>query len=462
MCVILVGVGDLGELQMFFDHVKSVKGYSITREIETEITNRRGFFLGFSRAPSENESVGDGDYLQPFEFDGKYHLLFHGVLPSLNEPDATYLTRTFREFLETYEGDIEKCVEQLRNRFPHHGAFIGVTHSNNKHSTVTIACAPSFLPIYVYRMLGSYVICNITPTELRMASIEAGLYYYVEPYTVKTFSYNIKSGCMIFHDALRTHDVEVQDQDKSVLISFSGGMDCVATVLALFLSGYRDFHAVHFQYGQPEIETKRAEVVWATAGTWFLTRYPKHGLRFGALKVIDLTSIPTFDTSQLKTGIGEGESEMETAARYVPQRNLQFLSFLAALAERWGIKAIAFGANLTEGMVYPDNSAQFIHLMTELLKVSGVKRIKLHAPLATFTKAEIVAFCKYFGYDPIEKSWSCYTNESTPCGKCGSCFARNRAFERAAQVPERRVEEIIRLIKEGSVDDTSRIHLACV
>ena len=78
---------------------------------------------------------------------------------------------------------------------------------------------------------------------------------------------------------------------------------------------------------------------------------------------------------------GLGKEEAEEAISYVPFRNTYLLLFAATYAEqRYPNKVVDFviGANLTEGMVYLDNSANYISKMNNLIKVAGQKTPNHH------------------------------------------------------------------------------------
>ena len=52
------------------------------------------------------------------------------------------------------------------------------------------------------------------------------------------------------------------------------------------------------------------------------------------------------------------------------------------------------------------------------------------APVLNKTKKEIVEIGAGLGV-PFEHTWSCYTENDTPCWKCESCLFRRDAFEGA-------------------------------
>ena len=54
---------------------------------------------------------------------------------------------------------------------------------------------------------------------------------------------------------------------------------------------------------------------------------------------------------------------------------------------------------------------------------------KIWTPLLDLNKEEIIDLA--FDNDvPLEKTWSCYSGNSKPCGKCDSCRIRNVAYEK--------------------------------
>ena len=93
---------------------------------------------------------------------------------------------------------------------------------------------------------------------------------------------------------------------------------------------------------------------------------------------------------------------------YVPFRNGLFLSSAASIALSKGCEVIYYGAHSDDaaGSAYPDCS---------------------DAPFIARTKAEVVKI----GLDlhvPYEYTWSCYEGNEKPCGVCGTCIDRAKAF----------------------------------
>ena len=149
------------------------------------------------------------------------------------------------------------------------------------------------------------------------------------------------------------------------------------------------------------------------------------------LTACDMTTTRLID----KDADGAGSHEAEAAISYVPYRNTFLLTLAAARAEQLypGERCIfVIGANLSEGMVYLDNSETFITAMNHLIKVGGQKSMnfEVHAPYVNRTKTEMVkdAYEKNF---KLDTSFSCYFPvNGEPCGKCGSCLLRENALKR--------------------------------
>lgn len=117
----------------------------------------------------------------------------------------------------------------------------------------------------------------------------------------------------------------------------------------------------------------------------------------------------------------------------IPLRNLIF----AALAVNYGDEILIGG--LASDFHY-DKTEEFVIKMTELFnsvltKEIQPKRIKIVVPFKKYTKTEMVYnFLKDGGTiaELDANSFSCYTPVGDkPCGKCGACRARKKAYKEA-------------------------------
>jgi len=139
---------------------------------------------------------------------------------------------------------------------------------------------------------------------------------------------------------------------------------------------------------------------------------------------------------------GAGEAEAEAAISYVPYRNTFLITLAAARAEQlYPNERIAFviGANLSEGMVYLDNSETWLHRINAMIKVGGQNTFdySVVAPYVNRTKTAMVADAIKNDYI-LDTSFSCYfptgLTKKDPCGKCGSCLLKANAIERAKAI----------------------------
>ena len=114
---------------------------------------------------------------------------------------------------------------------------------------------------------------------------------------------------------------------------------------------------------------------------------------------------------------------------YVPFRNGLFLSTAASIALSRGCSVIYYGAHRDDaaGNAYPDCSKEFEDAMNEAIYQGSGKQLHLEAPFIGWTKAEIVKKGLELKV-PYELTWSCYEGGEKPCGKCGTCQDRAKAF----------------------------------
>lgn len=82
-------------------------------------------------------------------------------------------------------------------------------------------------------------------------------------------------------------------------------------------------------------------------------------------------------------------------AMNVPGRNTIFIGIAYSLAENMGIQEIWYGPDYSDAEnLFPDCYQDYVVRMNKVLAVSGVRPIKLRAPLLGWTKNMIVKFLK--------------------------------------------------------------------
>jgi 7-cyano-7-deazaguanine synthase len=213
--------------------------------------------------------------------------------------------------------------------------------------------------------------------------------------------------------------------EKAVVL-FSGGIDSATTLAVARDSGY-ELYAISFCYGQRhlfEIEAARK-----------IAR--KMGVKKHLLMDIDLSS---FGGSALISDITVPKREKveevgkEIPVTYVPARNIIFLSLALGWAEALSIGDIFIGVNAVDYSGYPDCRPKFIKAFEKAANLGtkiGVegKRIKIHTPLISLTKAQIIKKGLKLGVD-YSSTHSCYDpdEKGRACGRCDSCLLRKKGF----------------------------------
>jgi 7-cyano-7-deazaguanine synthase len=210
-------------------------------------------------------------------------------------------------------------------------------------------------------------------------------------------------------------------------VLLSGGLDS-ATVLAIAKrEGYEVF-ALSFAYGQRhgwELEAARrvAEAQGAT----------EHKIATIDLRVFGGSALT--DDIDVPKGRAMDEMAQGIPITYVPARNTIFLSFALAWAEVLGSSDIFIGVNVLDYSGYPDCRPEFIAAFERLANlatkagVEGRQAMKIHTPLITLSKAEIIRAGVALGVDYGLTS-SCYDPAANgqPCGQCDSCVLRQKGF----------------------------------
>jgi len=211
---------------------------------------------------------------------------------------------------------------------------------------------------------------------------------------------------------------------KQCIVLLSGGLDS-ATVLNIALKEH-EVTALIFDYGQ------------------------RHKFEISAAKKIaDLAKVPIklikidlgqFGNSALTDNIEVPKNQeigKEIPVTYVPVRNTIFLSYALAYAEVNNIFDIFIGVNALDYSGYPDCRPEFIQAFEKMANegtkfAQGNKKIKIHTPLISLTKAEIIKTGTELDVD-YKLTHSCYdpSFDGLSCGECDACILRKEGFTKA-------------------------------
>jgi 7-cyano-7-deazaguanine synthase len=221
---------------------------------------------------------------------------------------------------------------------------------------------------------------------------------------------------------------------KPAVVLLSGGLDS-STVLALAREAGYAAHALSFDYGQRHRhELAAAAQVAAALGA------AKH-----VVARIDLREFGGSALTDAAIAVPKGRSAEAMGqgipVTYVPARNTVFLSFALAWAETLGASDLFIGVNALDYSGYPDCRPAFIAAFETLANLAtkagaeGHQRLKIHAPLITLSKAQIVREGLRLGVD-YGLTCSCYDpgDDGRPCGACDACLLRAKGFAEAGAV----------------------------
>jgi 7-cyano-7-deazaguanine synthase len=215
--------------------------------------------------------------------------------------------------------------------------------------------------------------------------------------------------------------------EKRAVVLLSGGLDSTTCLAICKAEGFTPY-AISFRYGQRHaIEIQRAATISARYG---VAKHVIVSLDLGGFGGSALTDagldVPKHQTVE--------EIGQEIPITYVPARNTVFLAYALAWSEVLAASDLFVGVNALDYSGYPDCRPEYIRAfesMANLATKSAVdgQRIRIHAPLIHWTKAQIIQRGLELGVDYSE-TLSCYDPDASgrPCRQCDSCLLRMRGF----------------------------------
>ena len=220
-------------------------------------------------------------------------------------------------------------------------------------------------------------------------------------------------------------DAACKVQAKTVIVLHSGGIDSTTCLyMAVKAYGRENVCALSMHYGQRhEKELTHAETIAENLGV------EHHIVKLAAELPMSMITNPDAKIPSVSyEELGEGVSPT-----YVPFRNGNLLSHVAAIAQSQGVSAIYFGAHAEDAhnWAYPDCTPEFIGAMANAIYIGTYRQVRLITPLEWLTKSEVIRVGNALNI-PWSLTWSCYKGEELHCGVCPTCRARQDAFAAAS------------------------------
>ena len=216
---------------------------------------------------------------------------------------------------------------------------------------------------------------------------------------------------------------------KALVLS-SGGVDSTTALgLAVKKYGKENVIALSVSYGQKH--TKEIEAAKKVA-----TYYGVEQLFMDLSKIFQYSNCSLLQQSTEEIPEESYEKQIEKTkgekpvSTYVPFRNGLFLSTAASIALSKDCSVIYYGAHADDstGFAYPDCSPMFNKAVNEAIYEGSGHQLRIEAPFVNINKAEVVKIGLELGV-PYKLTWSCYEGNDKPCGKCGTCLDRAKAFK---------------------------------
>ncbi|GIW82375.1 MAG: 7-cyano-7-deazaguanine synthase [Gemmatales bacterium] len=214
---------------------------------------------------------------------------------------------------------------------------------------------------------------------------------------------------------------------KRAVALLSGGLDSATTLALARQSGF-EVYTLSVDYGQRHRhELTCAARIADQLGSARHIVVEVDLRRIGGSALTDEIDVPKDRPLE--------QMQQEIPITYVPARNTVFLSLALGYAEVVEAFDLFIGANAIDYSGYPDCRPAFLQAFEQLANlatkaaIEGKGRFRVHAPVLSMTKAQIIQTGSALGVD-FSLTSSCYepTADGLACGRCDSCLLRRQGF----------------------------------
>jgi 7-cyano-7-deazaguanine synthase len=224
---------------------------------------------------------------------------------------------------------------------------------------------------------------------------------------------------------------------SAALVLYSGGQDS-SVCLAWALERHERVETVGFDYGQRHAVELQARLQVRDA---IAAAFPHWAGRLGDDHLLDLRGFGAVAASALTEDRAIEMMASGLPSTFVPGRNLVFLVYAAALADRRGIDVLVGGMGEADFSGYPDCRQSTLDAQMRAL-VLGIERpYRLETPLMSLDKRGVWALADQLGGETlveiiVRDSHTCYRGDRSElhpwgygCGDCPACELRARGYQ---------------------------------
>ncbi len=221
------------------------------------------------------------------------------------------------------------------------------------------------------------------------------------------------------------------------LVLFSGGQDSTVC-LAWALERFDHVETLGFDYRQRHaVELEQRPVLRAALAQ----RFPAWREKLGPDHVIDLASLAALGATAMTADIAIETDAKGLPNTFVPGRNLLFLTFAAALAQRRGLRHLVGGMCETDFSGYPDCRDDTLKALQVTLNLGMDARFVIETPLMWLDKAATWRLAEALGGAAlvdliVEETHTCYLGQRGDrhpwgygCGTCPACRLRAQGWQ---------------------------------
>ncbi len=221
------------------------------------------------------------------------------------------------------------------------------------------------------------------------------------------------------------------------LVLFSGGQDSTVC-LAWALERFDHVETLGFDYRQRHAVELAQRPILREA---LAHRFPAWGAKLGPDHVIDLASLAALGATAMTADIAIETDAKGLPNTFVPGRNLLFLTFAGALAQRRGLRHLVGGMCETDFSGYPDCRDDTLKALQVTLNLGMDARFVVETPLMWLNKAATWRLAETLGGPAlvdlvVEDTHTCYLGqrgERHPwghgCGTCPACRLRAQGWQ---------------------------------